>query len=158
MAKILLSHFLIGLKLFHVKVDESFTFWHELTLGLLFKSVGPFTRCNNLDSNPIVHFWHEIILGLLENDLTGSWSSTPNQELKQAHITRQLCKQACRLTPSPVSSFLHATHLCVGCKPVGRLRVIVALLDPDLEPLALHRVVPGLSAWKTEEHTLRTCT
>ena len=36
-----------------------------------------------------VHFWHEIILGLFKSDLTGSLSSTPNQELKQAHTTRR---------------------------------------------------------------------
>ena len=56
MTKILLSHFLIGLKLFHVKSgrksDESSIFLNEIILGLLFKSVGPFTRCNNPDYNP----------------------------------------------------------------------------------------------------------
>ena len=43
----------------------------------------------------------------------------------------------------------HGTLASVCRDPIGRLRVVVALLDPPLEPLALNRVVPVLSARKT---------
>lgn len=49
----------------------------------------------------------------------------------------------------------------VGRDPVGRLRVVVALLYPLLEPLALDRVVPQLAAPEAEHvaaeapHSLR---
>ena len=39
----------------------------------------------------------------------------------------------------------------VGRYPVGRLRVVVALLDPLLEPLALDRIVPLLTAAEAED-------
>lgn len=42
------------------------------------------------------------------------------------------------------------TLLGVGCNPVGRLRVVVTLLYPLLEPLALDRIVPQLSAPEAE--------
>jgi len=44
----------------------------------------------------------------------------------------------------------------VRCDPIGCLRVVVALLDPPLKPLALHWVVPVLSTGKTEGVTTGT--
>lgn len=48
------------------------------------------------------------------------------------------------------------TLLSVGRDPVGRLRVVVALLDPLFEPLALDRVVPQLAAPKAEHVATQT--
>ena len=51
----------------------------------------------------------------------------------------------------------------VGSNPVGRFTVIITFLDPFLQPLALHRVMPSLTAaeaththTKTHTHTYHT--
>lgn len=49
--------------------------------------------------------------------------------------------------------FALGTFLRVGRYPVGRLRVIVALLDPFLQQATLHRIVPILTALKAEHVT-----
>lgn len=41
----------------------------------------------------------------------------------------------------------------IGRDPVGRLGVVIALLDPLLEPTALDRIVPVLAAGKAEHMT-----
>ena len=43
----------------------------------------------------------------------------------------------------------NGTNASVGRNPVGRFTVVVAFLDPLLEPLALHWVMPVLSTAET---------
>lgn len=55
------------------------------------------------------------------------------------------------------ASILFNSHLALGTllsirrNPIRRLRVIVALLNPLLQPLAAHRIMPGLATTKTKQ-------